>query len=261
MKKIGIIVDSCSSLGEDFLRDHNIGIVRFKYSLDGKSYREGLDQTTEAYHLALEESDDFPKTSQPSLGDYLQIFEEYSQAYEDVIVLPLSRGLSGSYQAAKLASENFDNIRLVDTLQVLDTIRFMVERTLDLIEKGLGAGDIVEILERDKAYPNYGILLVANELQYLEKGGRIPPAIGKLGDFLQLKAILDINTKGDGKLGLKEMSRGTKKTVNSLVQLLPEDVKRVAIGHVNNPQVKEDLQERVRKRFPMLSLQILQLPL
>lgn len=254
MRKIGIIADSTASLSQAYIEANHIGMVHFKYTLDGITCREGVDETTDQYHKRLRVSTDFPKTSQPALGDYLSLYKDYSQAYEEVLVLPLSKGLSGAYQTAVLAASDFENVRVLDTGNALDSTRFMIERIVGLIDEGRGADEIVQIIERDKAYPNYSALLVANDLKYLERGGRIPPAVGKVGDFLKLKPILDLNSNQDGKLGVTEISRGDKKTINKLVEKIPAGTKRVAIGDVNNKEIREVLVEKVKVARPEIEI-------
>jgi len=73
MRKIGIIVDSCSSLSEKYILENDIGVVRFSYDLDEVVCLEGLDETDEKYYSRLKKSSNFPKTSQPSPGEYLEV--------------------------------------------------------------------------------------------------------------------------------------------------------------------------------------------
>lgn len=254
MEKIGLIVDSTASLSKDYIKDNDIGVVRFKYSLDGKEYSEGLEESPEEFHLRLKESDDIPKTSQPTVSDYLEIYDQHSKRYDKVLVLPLSKGISGAYQTAVMASKDFEKVRVLDTCNALDSVRFMVEKIYRLMDDGMDAKEIGDTIERDRLYPNYSACLIANELKYLEKGGRIPKAIGSAGDFLRLKPIININAKDDGKLAVTEISRGNKRTINRIVELLPEDTKRVAVGDINNRETRDILEEKILERFPHIEL-------
>lgn len=248
MEKIGVVVDSSSSLSPQYIEEKNIGLISFTYTLDGVTKREGIDETSLQYYKRLKNSTDFPKTSQPAIGEYIRVIENYREEYDQVLVFPLSTGLSGSFQTANLVTEGMENVYVVDTRAALDNTRFMVERSFKLIEEGLKAGEIKEKIEGER--DQYGVLLVANDLDYLRRGGRIPSAIAKMGDVLNIKPIIDMNKDGDGQLGLKDIVRGRKRTLKKMVRLIPPDVKRMAIGDVNSPEIREILETRIAEAFP-----------
>lgn len=251
---IGIIADSTASLSDKYVKENDIGIAHFRYRLDGETFIEGLDESTKDFHKRLKASGSIPQTSQPPIGEYIDLFEDYSKRYDEVLVITMSKGLSGAFQTAQMASQNYDNVRVLDTNLTLDANRFLIENIMKLREEGLGANEIGDIIERDKTYPNLSAILVANDLSYLEKGGRIPSAIRKVGDFLRLKPIINLNADNDGKLGVAEISRGDKKTLKRVVDLIPEDAKRVAVGEVNNQEIKDTIVERIKDQRPDLEV-------
>ena len=254
MRKIGIVVDSCSSLSEEFINKNDIGVVRFSYELDEISCLEGVDETNEEYYKRLKNSSNFPKTSQPSPGQYLEICKPFLEKYDDVLVFPLSSGLSGSHQTASLIGEHFEKLHIINTYLALDCIRFLIERAVDLIDRDMTVLEIREVLEKDIAEKSYGGFLVANDLEYLERGGRIPQSISKIGDFLNLKPIIEIDTDKKGRLALKEISRGSKRTISRIVDLLPKDSKKVAVGEIYNKEAKEELIKLVKNKLPHASI-------
>lgn len=251
---IGIIADSTASLSDEYIKENDIGIAHFRYSLDGKTFVEGQDESTKDFHKRLKASGSIPHTSQPPIGEFIDLFDDYSKRYDEVLVITLSKGLSGCFHTAQMASQDYDNVRVLDTNLALDANRFLIENIMKLREEGMGANEIGDIIERDKTYPNLSAILVANELSYLEKGGRIPAAIRRVGDFLRLKPIIDLNADNDGKLGVAEISRGDKKTIKRVVDLIPEDAKRVAVGEVNNQEIKDIIVERIKDQRPDLEI-------
>ena len=250
MRKIGIIVDSCSSLSEKYILENDIGVVRFSYDLDEVVCLEGLDETDEKYYSRLKKSSNFPKTSQPSPGEYLEVCKSFLDKYDDILVFPLSSGLSGSYHTACLIGEHFENLHIVNTFLALDAIRFVVERAVELIDMDKSVLEIKAILEKEIINKNYGGFFVTNNLEYLQRGGRIPKSLSKIGDFLNLKPIIEMNTDKKGKLSLKEISRGNKRTIMRIVELLPKDAKKVAVGEIYNKEIKEELIELVKNKLP-----------
>lgn len=143
----------------------------------------------------LAEEKDLPMTSQPSPEEYLEFFEEAKSKGEEVLVLTLSSGLSGTINAANLAKQmsEYDKIWIIDSEQAIITQRFLVQKAAELRKEGKNTEDIVKILEDLKK--RVTVCGMLDTLTYLRKGGRIPAALAVVGNMLHIKPVIELKDK------------------------------------------------------------------
>lgn len=246
MRKVGIITDSTAYLDSEFIEKHDIGIVPLSYTFEGENYKEGVTETFDEFFSRFEKSKDFPVTSQPSTGDFLQVYEEWLERYDELLVITISSLISGTFSNAVLAAEMLDdaNITIVDSLNSASNLRFMIERALELLEDKT-VPEVVEVLEKERG--NYEVFLIVDNLEYLKRGGRISSFASSIGNFLQLKPIIGLI---DGKLELVERIRGTKKAIERVIDLIPENADRISICHIFNDEVANQLVESLGAKHP-----------
>ncbi len=246
MKKVGIITDSTAYLDSEFISKHDIGIVPLSYTFEGKNYCEGVTETFDEFFNRFEKSKDFPVTSQPSTGDFLKVYNEWLEKYDELLVITISSQISGTYSNAVLASEMIEDskITIVDSLNTASNLRFMIERALELLEEK-SVKEVVEILEKER--DNYEVFLIVDNLEYLKRGGRISSFASSIGNFLQLKPIIGLI---DGKLELVEKIRGTKKAIERVIEMIPENTNRISICHISNDEVANQLIESLGIKHP-----------
>ncbi|WP_425539091.1 DegV family protein [Microaceticoccus formicicus] len=246
MKKVGIITDSTAYLDSEFISKHDIGIVPLSYTFEGENYCEGVTETFDEFFNRFEKSKDFPVTSQPSTGDFLKVYNEWLEKYDELLVITISSLISGTYSNAVLASEMIENskITIVDSLNTASNLRFMIERALELLEEK-SVKEVVEILEKER--DNYEVFLIVDNLEYLKRGGRISSFASSIGNFLQLKPIIGLI---DGKLELVEKIRGTKKAIERVIEMIPENTNRISICHISNDEVANQLIESLGIKHP-----------
>ena len=151
---------------------------------------------------------ELPTTSQPSPELYLKEYNEAKEKGEDVLVLTLSSGLSGTINAARLAKDmcGYDRIFIVDTRQAIIPQQMLVEYAVRQRAQGVGAEEIAEKIEdvRDRMV----VCGVLDTLTYLRKGGRIPPGFDVLGNVLKIKPVIELK---DGILVKLGVARGMRK--------------------------------------------------
>lgn len=246
MKKVGIITDSTAYLSDEFIKQHDIGVVPLSYTFEGENYREGISESFDSFFTRFETSKDFPVTSQPSTGDFVERYNEWLERYDELLVICISSGISGTYNNAVLAADmvGAEKITIVDSLNTASNLRFMIERALGLLEEK-SAEETAEILnsERNK----YHVLLIADDLEYLKRGGRISSFASSVGNILQLKPIIGLV---DGKLELAQRTRGMKKAIDTAIKSVPEDTELVSICHVFNEESAEFIASELKKKLP-----------
>ena len=130
-------------------------------------------------------------TSQPAVGDILDLWDRVLADYDEIVHIPMSSGLSSSYQTAAVLAEDYGGrVRVVNNQRISVTQKQSVFDALKLSQSGKSALEIKEILENTKFESS--IYITLETLKYLKKGGRITPAAAALGDILKLKPVLQI---------------------------------------------------------------------
>ena len=242
-----IITDSSSDitpvLCERFGVDH---VIPLRISVDGKDYLDKVDLTyDDFYYHILPGCKQLPKTSQPPIGEFLELFERWPD--EDILLLPLSSGLSGAYNTACLAASQTgrSNIYVVDTQATTLALTLMTEIACRLRDEGRSAAEIKAELE--SIAPRVRIYAPVETLHYLVMGGRLSKVAGAVGSALRIMPIICMK---DGVLAAVGKAHGFKsalRTMRTYVDRDPIDLAYpVYFAHVNN----EDGVRQMRAMFP-----------
>lgn len=211
---IRLLVDSAS----DMSKDDGVYFVPLQVSIDGHDYHDGIDLDRNTFYNLLTTCSEFPKTSQPSPQDFLNIFNEVKFNNDQLICITLSSALSGTYQSAMLAKNivDYDDIYIVDSLSATYVIKMMVDRASELIDEGKKVKEIVEVLEEMKK--KIKLLASVNTLDYLYKGGRLSATSAFIGNIAKLKPIITVNEEGKVEVVGKRI--GVAKSIEYIVEYL-----------------------------------------
>ncbi|WDV44760.1 DegV family protein [Clostridiaceae bacterium M8S5] len=253
MAKIKIITDSSAYIKEDIVRARGIDVMKLNYEMDGVHYKEGFPGSFNDFFDKLRNSDSFPKTSQPSAGDFMEMFKKALDEDQEVVAILLSSGVSGTYNSAVLAVQMLqtDKITVIDSLCTAAHLKNMVLLACNLSESGRSRAEIEEevLMYRDRI----GINFTVGTLEYLQKGGRLSITKAKIGNILNLKPVLKMN---EGRLELDKTVRGKKRALNYMIDTIPHDVKKVSIMHVMNEGEVTKYAELVKEKFPNVEIEI-----
>lgn len=211
MDKIRIITDSGSDI-IDSKRD-NVTVLPMSITFGDEVFYDGVTLSHSEFYMKLIESDELPKTSLIAPASFADAFEEAKNAGEKVIAIIISGGLSGTYQSAVLAAEDYDDVYVVDSMNVTIGERILVEYALKLIDEGKDIEDIVNELESAKK--RICVLGLLDTLEYLKKGGRVSSSVAFVGDVLRIKPVVTVD--GEGKVAMLGKARGSKNGNNFLI--------------------------------------------
>lgn len=200
---IRILTDSASDIEQKEL--DGVTVLPMTVTIDGTAYSDGIDLTKDEFYRKLESSDANPVSSLISPHQFQDAFEEITRVGDEAIVLTISSGLSGTYQSALIAAEDFDNISVIDTTLVAGAQKILVQRAAELAAQGLSRNTIVEMLEQEKK--QVIVYAVVDTLKYLQRGGRISKGSAIVGGIMGIKPILALE---DGKLIAIAKARGSK---------------------------------------------------
>lgn len=215
---IKILVDSSADYTVEELKAKEMELVPITVDFNGTSYRDGIDITANVFYEMLTNSEEFPKTAQPSPQDYLDYFEEAKENGDSIVYLCLSSALSGTYQSATLAKNmaEYDEIYIVDTRTATLAIRLLAETACKLREEGKTAAEIFETLEVLKSKTK--IVAAVDTLEYLQKGGRLSKAAATIGELANLKPLITVTEEGSIAVTAKALGR-TKALVTLMKQI------------------------------------------
>ncbi|WP_042148799.1 DegV family protein [Paucisalibacillus sp. EB02] len=257
-KKIAFVTDTTAYL-TDYLKTHpDVYIAPIVIISEGKEYEDTIDLTTKELYEMIRTNKEVPKTSQPNVGRFVEIYERLKEEYEQVIAIHVSSKLSGTLSSSKAAMDQVGlDVEIIDSLSLSFAITSLLERGLELAEQGLDSHEIANIL-REKVTGQKNLILL-DTLEQLFKGGRMSGASFVIGNLLQIKPILSIS--GNGELGLGERIRSEKRATRRIVELVIESckeytVKKIAIANANAPDKANALKTLIQSEVPDLEIVI-----
>ncbi|MDE7435350.1 MAG: DegV family EDD domain-containing protein [Lachnospiraceae bacterium] len=211
-EKIRIITDSASDIIDTDREDLTVLPLTIRFG--DTEYQDGVNLSREEFYEKLIEEEELPQTSQLTPYDFSTAYEEAKAAGETVIVITMSAKLSGTYQSALLAAQDYDGmVYVVDSANVTVGEHALVEYALRLVDSGLEAVSIVSRLEADKN--RIRLVALLDTLEYLKKGGRISAAAAMVGGVLNIKPVIAIE---HGEVAMLGKARGSRQGNNLLVQ-------------------------------------------
>lgn len=247
--KIKISADSTCDLSKEYVEAHDIGILPLVVVKDGESFMDGVNITPEMIFEHVNGGGSLCSTSAANMNDYMELFEGYKKEYDVVIHINLGSGFSSSHQNARLAAEEFENVYVVDSMNLSTGHGLVVVEAVKMKEAGMEPEKIYEAL--NELAPRVEASFVLDRLDYMVKGGRCS-AVAALGaSLLQLKPCIEVV---DGKMGVCKKYRGSyeKALGNYVKDRLKDrediDTERIFITHTETPQsVVDSVKEAVKE--------------
>ena len=252
---IHVIVDSTSGVTEESLAKHkNLHLIPLTLVING----EYVPETEATVSRVIEYSEATKKsipTSQPSTGDFLELFNKIP-AEDAIIILCITTAVSGTYNGAVLAAKQSkrDQIAVINTRTTAIGILQMAQDALEFIDAGVSFDDLVkkllDISERMRT------TFTVDSLEYLRRGGRIGKATGIIGSILKIKPCIYLNKNNE--VDVLDKVRTRKKAVASLLNYLHNNspCKRIGIVHIENIEGAKELQRQVQSEYPDIEVTV-----
>jgi DegV family protein with EDD domain len=249
-KKIAWVTDSTALIPDQIMDEHDIYIVPMEIIFEDGAYEDGIDLTPEQMYQKIVQSKSAPKTSQPSIGKFVALYERLKEEYECAIAVHVSSDLSGTYNASVNAAKLADfPVEAVDSKLMSYPITSMILKGIELAKQGKSYQEIAESLREDyKQFENY---ILVGSLDQFYKGGRMSGLQYFVGNLLQIKPIFQIK---DGLFEVYEKVRTEGKAVKRMLDQLDRakqnySVKRVQILHGNVLEKALDLKETIKNKY------------
>ena len=209
---VRVITDSAS----DLLSPHRpeVTVLPMTVTFGREAFQDGVNLTHHQFYEKLIEGEDLPTTSQIAPAQFEEAFRAAVESGEMVVAVVLSAKLSGTYQSACIAAEEFPGkVFVVDSANATIGELVLVERALELMDQGLDAPAIAARLEEEKR--DIRLVALLDTLEYLKRGGRVSASVALVGGLLAIKPVVAVQ---DGEVVVLGKARGSKNGNNLLVQ-------------------------------------------
>ena len=246
---VRIVTDSTADLPPQLAQQLGIIVVPVYVRFGEKVYRDGVDISEGEFYQKLVDSPTHPTTSQPSPGDFADVYSKLSQETDEIVSIQVTSKLSGTYNSALQGRELAGarcRIEVVDSLALSMGLGLIAMAAARLAAAGESLPIVME--EIRQAIPNIRLLGVFDTLKYLLRGGRIGKAKALLGSILNVKPLITIR---DGELFPAGQARTRSKGIERLFELVKNalNIQEIAIVHSTTPDEASSLRERIGSIF------------
>ncbi len=249
-----IICDSTAGITDEFAAQHdNLHIIP-QYIALGGDYIDERELTLADVFNYVEKTDKHPLTSQPSLGQLLDLIEQIPED-EGIIMLSITGAVSGTGRTMDAVAKQCGrkNVVAIDSMTTEAGMQFLVEDALELNKEGKSFDEIVSNMR--KSIGNMRTMFVPSTLEYLRRGGRIGKAASMLGTLLQIKPIIYINAENEVDVLMKV--RTAKKGYAKLIEeALAHPVRKIAVPHLTAEKSALKVRDELKKSLPDMPIRV-----
>ena len=258
MSRVYIVTDSTADLTEEEVKQFEISIVPMNISIDDENYIDGVTITKEEFKEKMSASAELPKTAQPSIGRFVEVYDELGKNGDSVISIQMMRSISGTVDAARQAADITEtNVTVVDSDFTSRSMGIIVKEAAKAAAEGKTVEEILEIIEDAKNRTTLYLTVV--NLDNLIKGGRISQLMGMFSNLLNIKLFLQVI---NGKIEIIQKGRGLKSLQKKYDEIFeqmksaPNGIQEIGIMHAGLSDFNKGNIARVRELFPDVPLTI-----
>ena len=257
MKDFIIATASTCDLDRDWLDSHNVPVISYTFTVDGKIYIDDCRETTKrAIYAAMREGKQ-PNTSQITTYNYYEFFKKLLSTGKPVVFVDMDKTISASYNnsihASEMIAEEMPDAKLVimDTRCITMGLAFLLTHMVALAEQGKSFEEVV-------AWGNANAIKISHrfmidDLQWLRRGGRLSNASAIVGSLLSIKPLIYLDDEGS--LIAYDKVRGRKKAIAAMLASTEKDLgdgtgKDIIVGHSDDPEEGEKWKQMVEEKYP-----------
>jgi DegV family protein with EDD domain len=246
MTKIKIVTDSTADLRDEQIKKYNIEVVPLTITIDDKSYTDRVDITPVEFLEKMGQSKELPKTSQPSTGVFVELYDRLSDEGYEILSIHMTGSMSGTVRSAESAAQMAKgNVTVIDSRYISKALAFQVIEAAELVAEGKSVQEIVSHL--DKVREQSRLFLMVDTLENLVKGGRIGKGRAFIGSLLNIKPIASLE---GGEYTPVAKVRSYSQVIKYFIKQFSEDVqgktvKRVGIVHTEAKELAAQLEKAI----------------
>lgn len=257
MTKIKIVTDSTADISKAVAEKLDIQIVPLNITINGETYLDGIDFTPTEYREIMKQNKELPKSSQPSVGVFAEVFEKIKGEDVEILCITVAEKLSGTYQSATMAAEVAEaNVTVFSSNYVTAPMQVMVMEAVEMANKGCSMQEIIARLTVIRQ--NIKFFVAVDTLDNLVKGGRISKGAAMIGSFLNIKPILIFD---EGTIVPTEKVRSTGQVIKFFMKNLQADLegktlKAISIVNVGADKGVQTLIEEIKKVVTVENIEV-----
>ena len=247
---VKIITDSLGDLPVDIFKKLDISVIPLHVQFGTESYRDGVDMTNEQFYARLVSSKTLPTTSVPALGTFIDLYENVAKKTDEILVISVSRKLSGTFDTATKAAEIVKTkarIKVIDSLNIIMGQGMLVIQAAEMAKAGAGLDEIAKKVQSNILRTESRMAF--DTLEYLKRGGRIGAGQAFLGSILKINPVLGLK---DGEVYPLSRERSRVKAIESLYNwvLSYHKIDAISVEDATTPDEADKLTERLKQKFP-----------
>ena len=252
MSRIIIVTDSTADLTEQEIQDFNIHVVPLNITIQDEHYLDGETITKEEFKNKMIASSELPMTAQPSIGRFVELYDELGKDGSEIISIHLMNSISGTVNAARQAADITEStVTVVDSDFTSRSMGIIVREAAQAAKEGKSAEEVLEVIESTRQRTK--LYLTVLNLDNLIKGGRISRVMGAFSNLLNIKLFLEVI---NGKIEIVQKGRGLKSLqkkydeVFEEMKACPNGIQEIGIMHAGLNEFNQSQIDTLRELFP-----------
>lgn len=252
MSRIIIVTDSTADLTEQEIQDFNIHVVPLNITIQEEHYLDGETITKEEFKNKMIASSELPLTAQPSIGRFVELYDELGKDGSQIISIHLMNSISGTVNAARQAADITEStVTVVDSDFTSRSMGIIVREAANAAKEGKSAEEVLEVIESTRQRTK--LYLTVLNLDNLIKGGRISRVMGAFSNLLNIKLFLEVI---NGKIEIVQKGRGLKSLqkkydeVFEEMKACPNGIQEIGIMHAGLNEFNQTQIDTLRELFP-----------
>ena len=252
MSRIIIVTDSTADLTEQEIQDFNIHVVPLNITIQEEHYLDGETITKEEFKNKMIASSELPMTAQPSIGRFVELYDELGKDGSEIISIHLMNSISGTVNAARQAADITEStVTVVDSDFTSRSMGIIVREAAQAAKEGKSAEEVLAIIESTRKRTK--LYLTVLNLDNLIKGGRISRVMGAFSNLLNIKLFLEVI---NGKIEIVQKGRGLKSLqkkydeVFEEMKACPNGIQEIGIMHAGLNEFNQSQIDTLRELFP-----------
>jgi DegV family protein with EDD domain len=254
--RTAIVTDSTAYIPKEIRDELDIHMVPLNVIFGDASYQEEVELTAEQFYVKVREQEELPKTSQPAIGLFVELFERLGKEYDAIISIHLSSGISGTYQGAVSAGEMTEGVKVYayDSEISCAIQGFYVLEAAKMAKEGKGPEEILARLDEMKQSAD--AYFIVDDLSHLQRGGRLSSAQALIGSLLQVKPILRFEDK---KIVPFEKIRTRKKAIKRIFEIFDKQANQgfpmeAVVIHANEEEEAAEMVKHIQRTYPHVNV-------
>ena len=258
MSRIIIVTDSTADLTEQEIQDFNIHVVPLNITIQEEHYLDGETITKEEFKNKMIASSELPMTAQPSIGRFVELYDELGKDGSEIISIHLMNSISGTVNAARQAADITEStVTVVDSDFTSRSMGIIVREAAQAAKEGKSTEEVLAVIESTRQRTK--LYLTVLNLDNLIKGGRISRVMGAFSNLLNIKLFLEVI---NGKIEIVQKGRGLKSLqkkydeVFEEMKTCPTGIQEIGIMHAGLNEFNQSQIDTLRELFPEAKLTI-----